>query len=206
MSSARERLLAAADELFYEEGIHTVGIDRIIEKAGVAKATLYAAFGSKEGLIRAYLQGRLADRQGRVNRALAGVESPRERILAVFDVLGRFCEDPRFHGCAFVNASAESPPGSAAVEVSDESRAWNLALFTSLAAEAGAPEPAELARRLMQLYDGADRRGPHGSRPGSGRVGPVDGGGAGRRGGRGNCLVNPAARDRPGLAVTTLIR
>jgi AcrR family transcriptional regulator len=153
--SARERLLAAADELFYEEGIHTVGIDRIIEKAGVAKATLYSAFGSKEGLIRAYLQGRLADRQGRVNRALAGIESPRERILAVFDVLGRFCADPRFHGCAFVNASAESAPGSAAVEVSDESRAWNLALFTRLAAEAGAAEPADLARRLMQLYDGA---------------------------------------------------
>jgi AcrR family transcriptional regulator len=70
------------------------------EKAGVAKATLYSAFGSKEGLIRAYLQGRLADRQGRVDRALAGIESPRERILAVFDVLGRFCADPRFHGCA----------------------------------------------------------------------------------------------------------
>jgi AcrR family transcriptional regulator len=154
--SPRERLLAAADELFYEEGIHTVGIDRIIEKAGVAKATLYSAFGSKEGLVRAYLQGRLADRRSRVDRALAEIESPRERILAVFDVLGRACEDPRFHGCAFVNASAESAPGSAAVEVSDESRAWNLALFTQLAAEAGAAEPADLARRLMQLYDGAN--------------------------------------------------
>jgi AcrR family transcriptional regulator len=155
VSSARERLLAAADELFYEEGIHTVGIDRIIEQAGVAKATLYSAFGNKDGLIRAYLQGRLADRQGRVNRALAGIESPRERILAVFDVLGRFCQDPRFHGCAFVNASAESSPGSAAVEVSDESRAWNHALFAGLAAEAGAEAPDQLARRLMQLYDGA---------------------------------------------------
>jgi AcrR family transcriptional regulator len=153
--SPRDRLLAAADELFYGQGIHTVGIDQIIEKAGVAKATLYSAFGSKEGLVRAYLQGRLADRQTRVDRALAELDSPRERILAVFDVLGRACEDPRFHGCAFVNASAESAPGSAAVEVSDESRAWNLALFTQLAAEAGAAEPADLARRLMQLYDGA---------------------------------------------------
>ena len=59
-ASARDRLLAAADELFYEEGIHTVGIDRIIEKAGVAKATLYSVFGSKEELIRAYLAARLA--------------------------------------------------------------------------------------------------------------------------------------------------
>ncbi len=155
VSSARERLLAAADELFYEEGIHTVGIDRIIEQAGVAKATLYSAFGSKEGLIRAYLNGRLADRQGRVHRALAGVESPRERILTVFDVLERYCADPRFHGCAFVNASAESRPGSAALEVSEESRAWNLALFARLATEAGVADPDLLARRLLQLYDGA---------------------------------------------------
>ena len=56
-ASARERLLAAASELFYAEGIHTVGVDRIVERAGVAKATLYTLFGSKDGLIRAYLQG-----------------------------------------------------------------------------------------------------------------------------------------------------
>jgi AcrR family transcriptional regulator len=53
--SARERLLAAADELFYEQGIHTVGIDRIIDRADVAKATLYSTFGNKDGLVRAYL-------------------------------------------------------------------------------------------------------------------------------------------------------
>ena len=55
--SARERLLAAADELFYEEGVHTVGIDRVIEHAGVAKGSLYNTFGSKDELIRAYLEG-----------------------------------------------------------------------------------------------------------------------------------------------------
>ena len=54
-AAARSRLLAAADELFYSEGVHTVGIERVIEHAGVAKATLYNAFGSKEGLVRAYL-------------------------------------------------------------------------------------------------------------------------------------------------------
>ena len=56
--SARERLLAAANELFYDEGVHTVGIDRIIEQAGVAKASLYNTFGSKDELVRAYLQAR----------------------------------------------------------------------------------------------------------------------------------------------------
>ena len=58
--SARERLLAAASELFYAEGVHTVGIDRVIERAGVAKASLYNTFGSKEELVRAYLESRHA--------------------------------------------------------------------------------------------------------------------------------------------------
>src|SRR6202000_2871327 len=62
-ASARERLLDAATELFYEEGGHTVGIDRVIDRAGVAKATLYSTFGSKEGLIQEYLRGRHAVRR-----------------------------------------------------------------------------------------------------------------------------------------------
>ncbi len=153
--SARDRLLEAADELFYAQGIHTVGIDRVIEKAGVAKATLYSAFGSKEGLIRAYLEARLQDRQARINRALAELATPRERILGVFDVLGRTCAQPGFHGCAFMNASAESLPGSAAEQVSDESRAWTRALFVNLARQAGAADPEQVGRQLVQLYDGA---------------------------------------------------
>jgi AcrR family transcriptional regulator len=152
---ARDRLLAAADELFYAEGIHTVGIDRVIDRAGVAKATLYSAFGNKEGLIRAYLEARLQDRQARINQALATLATPREKILGVFDVLGRTCAQPGFHGCAFMNASAESLPGSAAEQASDESRAWTRELFVDLARDAGAADPDQLARQLVQLYDGA---------------------------------------------------
>ena len=66
--SARERLLAAADELFYADGVHSVGIDRVIERAGVAKATLYSAFGSKDELIRCYLTARQAARREAVER------------------------------------------------------------------------------------------------------------------------------------------
>jgi AcrR family transcriptional regulator len=153
--SARDRLLAAADALFYAEGIHTVGIDRVIDRAGVAKATLYSAFGSKDGLIRAYLEARFRDRQGRINRAMANLATPREKILGVFEVLERFCAQPGFHGCAFMNASAESLPGSAAEQVSGESRAWTRTLFVELAREAGAADPEQLGRQLVQLYDGA---------------------------------------------------
>jgi AcrR family transcriptional regulator len=153
--SARERLLAAADELFYEEGVHTVGIDRVIERAGVAKATLYSAFGSKDELIRAYLQARHAARRERITRKLARYDTPRERLLGVFDILGETIAEPGFHGCAFVNASAEALPGSAIEEVSDESRAWIRSLLAELSQEAGAADPRRLAGQLALLYDGA---------------------------------------------------
>jgi AcrR family transcriptional regulator len=153
--SARDRLLAAADELFYEEGVHTVGIDRIIERAGVAKASLYNTFGSKDELVRAYLEGRHTARQARVTRFIARYATPRERLLGVFDGLASFVAEPGFRGCAFVNASAESLPGGAVETVSDESRAWTRALFTELAQAAGVADAAGLAVQLMLLYDGA---------------------------------------------------
>src|SRR5580698_9327965 len=112
-AAARARLLAAASELFYAEGVQSVGIDRVIEHAGVAKATLYSAFGSKEELIRAYLLGRHVEREARMNRELARFDNPRERLLGVFDVLGDSIAGPTFHGCAFINASAEARPGGA---------------------------------------------------------------------------------------------
>src|ERR1700751_5795982 len=85
--SPRERLLAAADELFYAEGVQAVGIDRVIERAGVAKASLYNTFGSKDALVRAYLEGRAAVRQGRIEAVLARETDPREAILGIFDVV-----------------------------------------------------------------------------------------------------------------------
>jgi AcrR family transcriptional regulator len=154
-SSARERLLAAADELFYQGGVHTVGIDRVIERAGVAKATLYSVFGSKEELIRSYLAARHAARQERMTRGLARYGTPRDRLLGAFDVLGEAIAEPGFRGCAFANASAEALPGSAAVQVSDESRAWLRSLFVELGQAAGAADPERLARQLVLLYDGA---------------------------------------------------
>src|ERR1700761_8936617 len=109
--AARERLLAAADELFYEQGVHSVGIDRVIERAGVAKATLYSAFGSKDELIRSYLEGRHARTRARITDAIDRHEAPAARLLAIFDSLAVRQAEPDFHGCAFINASAESPRG-----------------------------------------------------------------------------------------------
>src|SRR4051794_23859481 len=103
-ASARERLLAAADERFYAEGVNTVGIDRVIAHATVAKARLYQAFGSKEALFRACLERRHERRRERVERALAACATPRDRLLSAFDVLLEFSSRPGFRGCPFVNA------------------------------------------------------------------------------------------------------
>jgi AcrR family transcriptional regulator len=152
--SARQRLLAAADELFYAEGVHTVGIDRVIEHAGVAKASLYSTFGSKDGLVRAYLEGRHQARRDRIQRGLEPLETARDKLLGVFDVLAQVTSSPGFRGCAFYNASAESSGPSVAEEVTANSRAWTRALFTDLAREAGARDPELLAAQLVILYDG----------------------------------------------------
>src|SRR6266851_701197 len=122
---ARERLLAAASELFYEEGVHTVGVDRIVERAGVAKATLYTVFGSKDELVRAYLQARHDRTRERMTRELAArFRTPRERLLGVFEVQGLSFTEPGFRGCAFVSANAEASPGSSIEEVTQDYRTW----------------------------------------------------------------------------------
>jgi AcrR family transcriptional regulator len=153
--SARERLLAAANELFYDEGVHIVGIDRVIEHAGVAKASLYNTFGSKDELIRAYLQTRHATIAGRITQSLERYDTPRERLLGVFEAQGELFTEPGYHGCAFVRASAESHPGDLVEQAADAYRGWVRALFTDLAGQAGAPDPQALARQLHLLYDGS---------------------------------------------------
>jgi len=152
--SARERLLAAASELFYAEGVHTVGIDRVIERAGVAKASLYNTFGSKDELVRAYLEGRHALQAERITRYISRYDSPRERLLGVFEAQGEVFAAPGFRGCAFVSASAESP-GELVEQAASDYRGWVRTLLTDLAREAGAASPETLGRQLHMIYDGA---------------------------------------------------
>jgi len=152
---ARDRLLAAAAELFYKEGINNVGIDRVIEHAGVAKASLYAHFRSKDELVRAYLEARHDARKATVLEQIGRHRSPRERLLAVFDGVAQTFAQPGYRGCAFVRANAEMPPGSAAGAVCDTARGWLRELFATLGGEAGARNPVALAQQMMLLYDGA---------------------------------------------------
>jgi AcrR family transcriptional regulator len=153
--SAHDRLLAAANELFYAEGVHTVGIERVIERAGVAKASLYSTFGSKEELVRAYLQQRADARKRRITERIARYEDPRDQILGVFEVLGERAAEPTFRGCAFINARAEGPQAENKVtRVCAATRAWLRALLVDLARDAGAADPERLGAQLVVLYDG----------------------------------------------------
>jgi AcrR family transcriptional regulator len=153
--TAKQRLLLAADELFYNEGIHSVGIDRVIAHAGVAKGSLYYSFAGKDDLVREYL----TERHGKwAERVSAGIEAhthPRERILAVYDALGALFAEPDYRGCAFMNAIAEAAPDSVEAHAATAFRAWVRNLFLGLATDAGAADPKQLAESLVVLYDGA---------------------------------------------------
>lgn len=153
-TSARERLLSAANELFYDEGVHSVGIDRVIEHAGVAKASLYNAFGSKEALVRAYLDARHESVTAHITGYISRYDTPRERLLGVFEAQGELFATPGYRGCAFVRATAEAQPGDQVEQAASAYREWVRRLFTELSEAAGVREPVKLAHQLHLLYDG----------------------------------------------------
>jgi AcrR family transcriptional regulator len=152
---ARDRLIAAANELFYAEGIHTVGVDRIIEYAGVSRASFYNNFESKEQLIHTYLLGRHEGTTSLLNEAIAAHDEPRQKILAAFDLQATIFRQPGFNGCAFMAASTEAPAGGTIATDATEFRQWIRTMFTDLAGQAGAADPEQLGRQLHVLYDGA---------------------------------------------------
>lgn len=151
-ATARDRLLAAADELFYAEGVQSVGIDRVIESAGVAKASLYRAFRSKEELVAAYLEARHRVILAQLTQAVAKEHEARARLLAVFDAQARWLRRTTNNGCAFTRASAEPAAGIKVLEETASYRHDVRALLTGLAADAGAPDAAQLGAQLFLLY------------------------------------------------------
>ncbi|MFU8945649.1 TetR/AcrR family transcriptional regulator [Mycetocola zhadangensis] len=158
LTPGARRVLDAASELFYERGIHAVGVDTIADAAGVTKKTLYDRFGSKEALVVAYLQHR--DARWREYLATVLDETPEpdiDRVLAVFDAAISWSSENSPKGCSAINARAEiGNPADGAVypEVLSE-KAFLLELFAELCREAGAPDPSGLAEKLTLLYEGA---------------------------------------------------
>lgn len=150
-------VLDAASELFYERGIHAVGVDTIAERAGVTKKTLYDRFGSKERLVVEYLRARDHRWRTHLERHLTSAgPDPADRIAAVFEASADWATRHGHKGCAMVNAHAEiSDPAHPAYAVIVEQKQWMLALLTDLATEAGVAEPRAVAEQLLLLHEGA---------------------------------------------------
>jgi AcrR family transcriptional regulator len=155
-SAARDRILDVADRLFYERGIHAVGVDAIVAESGTAKTTLYSHFRSKDELVAAYLSRRCERWREHLDTELAAHGGPAsERILYVFDVLGTWFAEPTYRGCPFINAMAEFSGDHPAAIATREHRQGLLRIFAQLGAEAGTPAPDSLAAHLLMLYDAA---------------------------------------------------
>lgn len=153
--SPRDRILDTAIRLFYSRGIRGVGIDAVIAESGVAKATFYKHFPSKDDLVLAYLEK--ADRawRGKLQAAAEAAGSdPRERLLGMFDALGESCRTEGYHGCAFINTAAETANGTAAHRRAVEHKAAVRAWVRDMAKASGARDPDALAFALTLLLDG----------------------------------------------------
>jgi len=150
---ARRRLLETATRLFYAEGVHAIGIDRIIAEAKVAKATFYNHFPSKDDLVVAYLDEQ--DRLGRAAVAALPRQPPFEMIVAILGRIGTAADAGGYRGCPFLNAAAEYPDRSSPVRrLIERRRAWYRETFERLVTEIGGPQPAITAGLLVALSDG----------------------------------------------------
>ncbi|PJJ61463.1 TetR/AcrR family transcriptional regulator [Compostimonas suwonensis] len=155
-SEARERLLRTASELFYREGIHSVGVDRIVAEAQVTRATFYRHFPGKEELVQAYLEREDAGIRSMFAGAAPLASSPEQLLdLAIRGIADDVARN-HTRGCPFINASAEYPDPQSPVRVTvREHRAWfHDTLETALVA-AGRADAAEKARALVLLRDAA---------------------------------------------------
>jgi AcrR family transcriptional regulator len=156
VSAARERLLRTASDLFYTEGIHAVGVDRIVAEAGVTRATFYRHFPSKEDLVEAYIRVEDAAIRSLVDAARAGAATPHELAAAVVDGIADDVARHHTRGCPFINAAAEYPDAASPVrEAVRRHREWFRSSLEDVARGVGAADPAAAAGELVLLRDAA---------------------------------------------------
>lgn len=153
----RARLVEAAMELFYTQGLRAVSVDKVIERAGTTKVTFYRHFQSKDDLIVAYLERCAALERDGIGAAIAhGGGNVDVSLRLITDGTGVAACRPGFRGCAFINAAAEYPdPESSVRKIVDAHRRWYKTMFRDLVAPLGLADAAAVADELMLLRDGA---------------------------------------------------
>ena len=156
----KDRILNAAENLFFQEGINITGVDRVANSAGVSIVTLYKHFGSKDNLLREVLDRRLTEWTSHWDAAIAAAESPQARLLAIFDAIETFrAAAGATQWCCFLATASERPAPAPGSEdpVFDLIR-QDTAMFTerliTFAEEAGCPDPQSGAASLLLLYNG----------------------------------------------------
>ena len=154
-SEPRARLLATASGLFYREGVHSVGVDRIVSEANVTRATFYRHFPSKQDLVLAYLQSAHDVIEQRMAIALA-MENPRSRLRALGDDIAAQLQSPGFGGCAFIKVASEfDDPDEPVRRAVAAHRAWFAEIVRTAFADAGHVRPNDPTRHFIMLRDGA---------------------------------------------------
>lgn len=152
----RDRLLATAAELFYREGIHGVGVDRILREAAITRATMYRHFAGKEDLVLAYLQGEDAYLRGLFEEAAAQIDDPQQLVDAVIAGIAADVGTRHDRGCPFINAAAEYPDAQGPVrQLISRHREWFRGTLEHVATAAGLAAPDEVAASLVMLRDAA---------------------------------------------------
>jgi AcrR family transcriptional regulator len=156
-ASTRDRLLDAAAELFYREGV-SLGVEALCRSAGVSKRSMYQLFASKDEVLAASLARRLPEYEERLAPGAQEPGSPRERILHVFERLEKTSAEPAYRGCPYLAALVElKDPEHPASAVARGAKEWLLG-FRAQAEDGGARDADLLARQLMLVFDGASAR------------------------------------------------
>lgn len=148
-----QRLLDTASNLFAAQGIRAVGIDTILRDAGVAKASLYSSYGSKDALVIAYLNRLDQADRNRWESKTSGIADPVDKLLAFFDLAAAAARKRQFRGCLYANAATEFPGDT--LEPVRAHRLWMRGLLSELLQNAEVPDAAAVAQRIQLIYDGA---------------------------------------------------
>lgn len=158
-SETRERILDTAERLFFGDGIAVTSVDRVAAEAGVAIATLYQHVGSKDGLLAAVLERRLAAWTAQWESSIEAAGSPRARLLALFDALAEFRRaSGTTQWCSFLATASERPAGAAddpVLRLVEEDTRVLTSRLRELAHDAGIVAPGPVVDRLLVVYNGA---------------------------------------------------
>jgi AcrR family transcriptional regulator len=153
--SNRERLMEAAGELFYREGLHAITADRVADRAGLTKPTIYNLFGSKDSLVLETLRRQGEQIRASIEQRAAGHDDPQRRLVEVLQAHAEMLTSEGFHGCPLIIAAVQAPDSTETRELAHAHKVWLRGLLAQFARRAGLKSPEALASSLVLILEGA---------------------------------------------------